>query len=923
MTLVAFRLTRASKMFLLLVLLSCPLTFFPTSAIANGPAKVDSMLTLKKNGIKYGCYLRDEQTWVAGEISKRKFNPFANKARKLKKKIKNSTGRRREEYKLNLRKLTKLEAQIHRQCAKKKNVQDALGVDRNGMDTMVLRASDQCVINGDIDGDGAIDVDDVNCVNNAYTHGIPACPLGDVYPCGGDGRIDVDDVLAIIAAYENAGECNSSNSAPQSIPGSYAPVNLGQAVQFNGSASSDPGGFIESYNWSFGDGNSGTGQTLNHTYASPGVYAVTLTVTDNCGAARSAITSATVHQPSNGTLNPKLVGIVAGEMGTPNGYAHSPDGRTLYVASSEMGVIEFDITSRNSPVFRGRSKQFNQAKFVATNGTYLAIGTDLDYLKVTSVATHGTDAESWRLYSDVVARGLKISGNKLVVAAGFTGLKIIDLSNLDAPIATVAVNNARGVAISPNGRYAFVAGGAGENGGLRVVDLQLNPPAQIAHLPHPPSGNTSDVVLNDTGTVAFTAEYGAGVSAINIQNPLSPQRTVTIDAAHGPIYGLSVSGNLLFTHRGLSTLSTRVYNASNSNLSLRSSASPGLGIPKALFSHAIGDTYYGGGGSSNGFQVYDISPIRENPPRDAVQTANFPAEVGQRLGLCTASNGQLALVGGSGFATSVINVSDPANPVEVSRLNTNARKIVLKGHLAYIASGPGGLKIYNLATPSNPVHVTTATDESGSTFNAASVAISTDGRWAYVASTTAGLRVLDLNNPSSPVLRTTFDTPGSAYGVTLNSAGTIAYVADNSAGLRMINVSNPLNPSFIGAFEKPEDGPASLVNLLEYNGLKLAIVSWSLASPHWKIIDVSNPTSPVIRSTRLGFGEVGIYERYMIQPPYTFNSKVRIVDLSNPAQPAEAFVVNVPGNSGAVTVVNGIAYTAENAALLAVIDLVP
>lgn len=60
------------------------------------------------------------------------------------------------------------------------------------------------------------------------------------------------------------------------------------AVHFDGTTSSDPDGTIASYAWSFGDGSSGSGSVIDHTYASAGTYTATLTVTDNQGATGSA-----------------------------------------------------------------------------------------------------------------------------------------------------------------------------------------------------------------------------------------------------------------------------------------------------------------------------------------------------------------------------------------------------------------------------------------------------------------------------------------------------------------------------------------------------------------------------------------------------------------------------------------------------------
>lgn len=55
------------------------------------------------------------------------------------------------------------------------------------------------------------------------------------------------------------------------------------SCNFSGSGSSDVDGTIVSYAWNFGDGQQGSGQTTSHDYASPGDYAVTLTVEDNDG----------------------------------------------------------------------------------------------------------------------------------------------------------------------------------------------------------------------------------------------------------------------------------------------------------------------------------------------------------------------------------------------------------------------------------------------------------------------------------------------------------------------------------------------------------------------------------------------------------------------------------------------------------------
>ncbi len=55
-------------------------------------------------------------------------------------------------------------------------------------------------------------------------------------------------------------------------------------VNFNAEPSYDPDGKIVKYEWTFGDGSSGTGKVITHTYKNKGVYIPVLKVTDDDGA---------------------------------------------------------------------------------------------------------------------------------------------------------------------------------------------------------------------------------------------------------------------------------------------------------------------------------------------------------------------------------------------------------------------------------------------------------------------------------------------------------------------------------------------------------------------------------------------------------------------------------------------------------------
>ena len=89
-----------------------------------------------------------------------------------------------------------------------------------------------------------------------------------------------------------------------------APVSgrVGTPITFDGSGSWDPDGWITSYQWTFGDGGTASGPTVTHTFAAPGQFTVSLTVTDNSWQSNEASQS---EQISQVVFWRNLVGVTA------------------------------------------------------------------------------------------------------------------------------------------------------------------------------------------------------------------------------------------------------------------------------------------------------------------------------------------------------------------------------------------------------------------------------------------------------------------------------------------------------------------------------------------------------------------------------------------------------------------------------------
>lgn len=80
----------------------------------------------------------------------------------------------------------------------------------------------------------------------------------------------------------------------------------GEQITFNATSSSDIDGTIVSYAWDFGDGSSGIGAVVTHSFSVAGSYTVKLTVTDNGGLTNSNTSVLTVQPTSSSSGNLSL-----------------------------------------------------------------------------------------------------------------------------------------------------------------------------------------------------------------------------------------------------------------------------------------------------------------------------------------------------------------------------------------------------------------------------------------------------------------------------------------------------------------------------------------------------------------------------------------------------------------------------------------
>jgi len=157
-------------------------------------------------------------------------------------------------------------------------------------------------------------------------------------------------------------------------------------IIFDASDSLDVEGDILSFEWDFGDGTRGDGESIVHSYKEQGEYVVTLTVTDGEGLTSSETTVARVQAIDNNKPNkPKIKGKTHGGFGQEYTFevcSVDPDEDDVYY---EVDWGDGTVDDYGPEVFLSGEKAFFSKKWEMT-GTYA--------ITVTAMDKYGAESES-------------------------------------------------------------------------------------------------------------------------------------------------------------------------------------------------------------------------------------------------------------------------------------------------------------------------------------------------------------------------------------------------------------------------------------------------------------------------------------------------------------------------------------------------
>ncbi len=236
--------------------------------------------------------------------------------------------------------------------------------------------------------------------------------------------------------------------------------------------------------------------------------------------------------------------------------------------------------------------------------------------------------------------------------------------------------------------------------------------------------------------------------------------------------------------------------------------------------------------------------------------------------------------------------------------DTGVYDIAYQENFAYVAYG--GMRVLDLEDPWNPVFRGTAS--SGGIITGVAV----EGDYAYTPAWGAGLEVHDISDPNLPSLVAT--VPWSlCHPTAILKDGPYAYVMAWE-GFKVYDVSDPLAPFEVAFLPGGWSGWHSLK--LEGDYLYATMHGGGLV-----IIEVSDPTTPVVAGTYPGFfWEIAIHGDYAYLAADL--GGVEVLSLMDPASPISLGSVPTPHAATAIDLAGNLALVSTAAPGMVYLDLI-
>jgi len=275
------------------------------------------------------------------------------------------------------------------------------------------------------------------------------------------------------------------------------------------------------------------------------------------------------------------------------------------------------------------------------------------------------------------------------------------------------------------------------------------------------------------------------------------------------------------------------------------------------------------GNSNNGLKIYNVSD-----PTNINEVGVLPDLDVRDLEI---KNSNLFVAANTKF--SIVDISDPANPLETAFLSFSSHAMTVGTDFAYVA-GNKVLRVISVSDPNNPILVGTTTyqgyaDAIGYAYNYVFLDDYFDAGGYYLNT----IRAYYVGNPENPVETGSFDISGNCKEIYIDD-GTV-YVAADNAGLYILNAFE---------FEQVWDSEFTEPCAVTIEGNYAYVVERALTST-LHIYNITDPENPVEIGSCIIEDTGDWLQGITVEGQYAYvahgQSGLHIIDISNPSTPGK------------------------------------
>ena len=547
-----------------------------------------------------------------------------------------------------------------------------------------------------------------------------------------------------------------------------------------------------------------------------------------------------------------------------------------------------------------------------------------------------------------LVNSIAVAGNIAYIAAGLSGLEIINVSNVYSPVKianVIADIFTSGVEVL--GEVAYVT----TSSDLELIaNVTMRPTMHLINISKPSNPmKLATVITNDVsfevvvvGDMAYVAAGVSGLQIINVSNVYSPVKTATLTINNSYAFGVTVVKEVayLVTHLGLYIVSIRnvsnpiilssmttnyfinditivdemaylvaaepaglyIFNVSNSQNPLLLET---YHTPKLIYINSVAvidSTVFIG--TDSGLQILSLIEGQIKSDSSCLKSTYFLTVTGFNGQRCSITNNFKIILedGNLGIITPILDQVAVVN-VEYNYLIDS--KQIFSGNIQYFTvTETNKLILPSMLSIQRDVGSIIIGDST--TFTTGVVIICKVAYVGYIVENVkSGFQIINISDTKYPTKLGNVDmsSTGLVHGIAVHEE--IAYVATD-IGLQLINISNPNNPTKLGLAHTGDNNVAKAI----YIEGEIAYVTTDYLG--LQLINISDSHNPVI------LGSVGTLNAYaahsygvkvMGEVAYiALNSGLQLINISNARNPVPITILNIPTLTYGVEVIGETAY---------------